>query len=406
MKNTTFRIAAVMLAAAGAVLATAAVGRDDTPPAQAKGREFRVKDQAIEVSPEAAKRLKLETLVLTPSTQVVTLHLTGKTSFDGDRVAHVKAQFPGKIMTAGPALGTRVSGPAAGPGGKATLLCTIESVDLGNAKNAFQKAKVQLDLDRDSARRVKDLVDEKVLADRFLKEAEATLRMDEANYEFARRSLVVFGVEEASLEKIPVQERWERMTYDIASPISGVLVEKNVTPGEYADSTVNLFTIADTRRLWVWGDVYEMDWGKVEVGQKLYVSIAALPGRTYTTTVDLIAPSLDPVSRGIRVRGTLDNPEGTILKDMYSNLTVEVGRDPAALAAPAEALVRGLQADEAYLFVRVPGSQGGGGDLFERRQVRFESLEGGRVRLLEGVHAGEAVVTVGAAALDDEMRRK
>jgi cobalt-zinc-cadmium efflux system membrane fusion protein len=364
-----------------------------------------VSDQGIELSGPAAARLKLSTLALVPSRQAVTLHLTGKTSFDWDHVAHVKAQFPGKIVATGPALGTAVRGPGDSPGGKGTFLCRVESVDLGNAKNAFLKARVQLNLDTETARRVKELVDEKVLADRFLKEAEASVRLDEAGYEFARQNLLVFGVGPGELEKIPAQERWERIAYDIDSPVSGVVAEKNVTRGEVADSSVNLFTIADTRRLWVWGDVYEMDWGKVKVGQRLRVWVGAT-GKAYGTVIDLVAPALDPATRGIRVRGTIDNPDGKILNAMYADLTVIVGEDPDALTAPAESVVRGIDGAETYLFVRRPGTVPGGGEAYELRPVRVEDLEDSRVRLLSGVQAGESIVTTGAAALYDEMRRK
>lgn len=399
--------------AGGFVLATGvAIGtlssrehRDNqSKPSQA--RDFRVVEQTIEVSSEMAKRLQLETSELKPSSVVVTLHLTGKTSFDGDHVAHVKVQFPGKIMTTGPAVGTAVTGPADAPDRKGTFLGTIESIDLGNAKNTYQKAVVQLDLDQEMARRVKELVDAGVLADRFLKEAEASRRMDEANQEFARHSLFVFGLNERDLEKIPGQERWGRMAYDLTSPVSGIIAEKNVTLGEYTDSTVNLFTIADTRHMWVWGDVYEKDWGKVKVGQKVTVSIAAFPERTYETTIDLIAPALDPITRGIRVRGKIDNQDGKILKDMYSDLKVDIGEDRDALVGPRESVVRGLQTGEAYAFVRKPSPSGSEGQLYERRAVHFEDLEGHRVRFLEGVKPGESLLTVGAGTLYDEMRRK
>jgi cobalt-zinc-cadmium efflux system membrane fusion protein len=392
--------------AAGGLAKMMAPSRSDESAKARQSTEFKVSDREIEVSPEASQRLKLEVLELKPTVEVVTLHLTGKTSFDWDHVAHVKAQYPGKLMTIGPALGTVVQGPVESPEKKGTFLCTIESIDLGIAKNVYQKAVVQLDLDQETAKRVKELVDARVLADRFQKEADAALRMDEANVEFARQSLFVFSLKEEDLQRIQGEERAERMSYDLSSPISGVIVEKNVTRGEFADSTVNLFTISNTSRMWVWGDVYEKDWDKVKVGQKMAVAIAAFPGRTYETAIDMIAPSLDPTTRGIRVRGKIDNSDGKILKDMYSNLKVKIAEDPGALAAPSEAIVRGLQTDEAYVFVRKSGPGEMGPSTYERRPVRVQMLEGSRVRFLDGVKAGEAVVVNGAGTLFDEMRRK
>ena len=172
------RWAAAVVLAAGAGIAAARSPGGNAVGDRSRDRDVRVLDQGIQVSETAAARMKLATLALVPSRQAVTLHLTGKTSFDWDHVAHVKAQFPGKIVAAGPALGTAVRGPDDSGGGKGTFLCRIESVDLGNAKNAFLKSLVQLSLDTETARRVKELVDENVLADRFLKDAEASVRIE------------------------------------------------------------------------------------------------------------------------------------------------------------------------------------------------------------------------------------
>jgi multidrug efflux pump subunit AcrA (membrane-fusion protein) len=381
------------------------VGSQSGPP-EPKSRDFTITGQEIEISPAAAHRIKLAVVELKLAPEPVVLHITGKTALNLERVVHIKPQFPGKLMTIGPALGSEVKGPEGPAGSRGTFLCTVESVDLGNAKNAYQKASTQLGLDVDTMNKIQELVDAKVLADRFLKEAKAAVTKDQADVEVARQNLFVFGVREEELQRIPGQERWERMAYDLSSPISGLIVEKNVTRGEYADSTVNLFTIANTSTLWVWGDVYEKDWEKVKAGQKIKVQIAAYPDRSYEAKLDMISPALDPVTRGIRVRGTLENPDGKILADMYCNLLVTVGEGVNSLVAPAEAVVRGLQADEAYVFVRKSPAQEGGGATFERRSVRVEEIDPTRVRILEGAKAGAVVVTKGAPTLYDEMRRK
>jgi RND family efflux transporter MFP subunit len=364
---------------------------------------YKVKDASIDIPDSAAKRMGLETITIVPKDEPVTLRLTGRTGLNMERVTHVKAQFPGKIVDVGPQLGSQVQGPDPSGETKPTPLCVIESVDLANAKSTYLKAKVQLVLDEDTLRRTQELVQTKVLADKFLLDAQSAVTKDQADLRAARQSLLVFSLKPEEIEQVEKQEGRERMVYTILSPSSGTIAEKNVTRGELADPSVNLFTIADTSTLWVWGDVYERDWQKVKVGQKMRVRISAFPSLPIECSVDFISPQLDVATRSIRIRGTFDNRDLRLLADMYGTLLVMIDEGKNSIIVPAEAVVRKLQSS--YAFVRTkPPSEGQAG-TFEKREVVVETVDQERLRVTKGLSAGDVIASRGTLGLYQEMER-
>jgi RND family efflux transporter MFP subunit len=358
------------------------------------------KQGTIRIPEAATRRIGLEAGEIRPVDEPVVARFTARTGFNLERTTHVKAQFPGKIVDIGPALGSRVLGP----GGlqPPTVLCVVESVDLGNAKNTYQRARVQLELDEEALERTRQMVAEKVMGPKFLLDAEAAVRKDLADLEAARQNLFVFGVREGDLDRVFKETRTEKMAYEISAPLSGTIAEKNVTRGEFADNSVNLFTIADTSMMWIWGWVYEKDWGKVKVGQKMKVVLAAYPDRPLESVVDFVSPEIDGATRSIMIRGTVDNTEGHILADMYGTLLVTVDDGQGSLIVPSNSVVRDLKADRTYLFVRRDAALRGTG-LYERVPVEVKPVDAGRFRVTKGLRPGERVVTRGALNLFEEM---
>ena len=97
------------------------------------------------------------------------------------------------------------------------------------------------------------------------------------------------------------------MTYTgLTSPLrSGMIVQKRAWSGvNWLTPTLNLFTVADTSKLWVWGDVYERDRPRVKEGQKVKVILTSDPEHPpHDCTVKWISPVIDINTRAIRIRG-------------------------------------------------------------------------------------------------------
>jgi cobalt-zinc-cadmium efflux system membrane fusion protein len=363
---------------------------------------YEVAGERITVPTELMSDADLEWRQVNPVAAPHSLTLTGRTGLNMETVSHVHTQFPGRLMTLGPALGASVVGPSGGQPG--TLLCQIESVDLAQAKSDYEKARVQVSVDQDTRSRTEVLVQSGVVSDKAQFDAENAVRRSQADLEAARQRLFVFGLTEADLPAIEHQVGRQRMLYEIQSPRDGVISEKNITPGELADTTVNLFTVADMSSLWVWGDVYERDWAKVRVGQPMTVYISGAPGAPVRCSIDWISPAIDGPSRCVRVRGTIANPDRRLLADMYATVTVTLDTGDNTLVVPKAAVVRrGDGGAATSLFVRIGADQHH--TVWERRAVTVEAIDAGTDRVIAGLSPGDTVLTRGGLRLAEEMSR-
>ena len=418
---------AVLLVAAVVVVCVAAVAARSTDSSTPQPQDYKLDGETIEVDPAAAQVAGIREMTIEPRDVPMTLTLTARTGLNMENVAHVHAQFGGKVTEVGPELGARVKGPA--EAGGPSVLCVIESNDLAQAKANWIQASVQLKLDEDTLERTKELVKSTVLAPKFLIDAESAVTKDKAALEAARQQLLIFGLSQKEIDEVKNQVGRQRMDYVITSPRSGVIAEKGVAGGEIADPTINLFTVADTSTMWVWGDVYERDLHWIKVGQSVKVFFTSEPDRARDCKIEWISPSLDPNTHSIRVRATLDNKDGHLLADMYGTMVVTLDEGKNSIVVPSDAVVR----QEANAFVFVREGPGGGRNRYRRTPVKIMPVsvgfgasgpaassaigsaapnsgksaeDSGSIRIVEGIKPGDVIVQSGALGLFNEMEEQ
>jgi RND family efflux transporter MFP subunit len=202
-------------------------------------------------------------------------------------------------------------------------------------------------------------------------------------------------------------------TYTIPAPIDGEILLWNISPGmevqgQYSGgavagptgslvSTANageLYTIGEVDKVWVLGDIYEIDLPRVKVGETARVTTVAYPDKVFTGTVDWVSGALDPNTRTAKVRCTFDNPDKILRPMMYANVSISVDQRKA-VAIPRTAIVK--MGEYRVVFVDV-GAAEGGKERFERLPVIVsESKLGPYVAVKHGVEAGQKIVVNGAA---------
>ena len=226
--------------------------------------------------------------------------------------------------------------------------------------------------------------------------SETLLREGQGLVESAKRKLRLWDVDERDIETIAkALEPPRDVTF--RSPATGHVEEKMVVQGSSVQPGMKLLRIADHSKMWFDLQVYEGQLPFVKVGQDVLASVAGRPGRTFEGTVSFLYPHLDPTSRTLKVRVTVDNPQFELKPGMYATADIKTEAVPDATLVPREAVID--TGTRQIVFV----AEGGG--RFLARSVRTGlSGDDDKVQIVAGLAAGEMVVTSGQFLLDVESR--
>ena len=214
--------------------------------------------------------------------------------------------------------------------------------------------------------------------------------------ESTRRRLLLFDltpVQIDALERTGISSR----TVTLFSPISGYVIQRNVTQGEKIDSSMTLLDIADLSRVWVIASIYEYELPFVRVGQPAEVTLSYLPGTTYRGRVGLVYPTLEGATRTVQVRVEFSNPNLELKPEMFADVQLQSDLGER-LTVPDTAIV--ASGTRNVVFV----ARGDG--YFEPREVRVGLRLPDAVEILGGLVEEERVVTSGNFLIDSESKLK
>lgn len=210
----------------------------------------------------------------------------------------------------------------------------------------------------------------------------------------ARQGLALLGLTEADIEGI-LHSGQPLRAIPVRAPSSGYVTRFNAVLGFRADPEMVLYEISDLSRVWIIASVYERDLSNVHVGMEARFSTTNSTSAQLAARVDLIEPELNEATRSARVRLVVANRDLALRPGQYGEVTFELPSSEG-LFVPRDAVIRTGEHD--YVYVNTAG------DRFEPRSVRTGVALGERIQVLEGVAAGDRVVTRGSFMLDSESR--
>lgn len=170
----------------------------------------------------------------------------------------------------------------------------------------------------------------------------------------------------------------------ITAATAAVVLTRSVEPGELIQPGRAMLVLARDGKTQLSVQPDEKNLAELRLGQPAQASADAFPKRPFAASVSFIAPSIDPQRGTVEVRFDVPAPPEFLRPDMTVSVNIEVGRHPAALVIPKEAVLD-LAAAKPWLFV-LQGSR------IERRSVELGLRAEGQIEVLRGVAAGEAVV--------------
>jgi Cu(I)/Ag(I) efflux system membrane fusion protein len=188
-----------------------------------------------------------------------------------------------------------------------------------------------------------------------------------------------------------------RKSLTISSPASGVVTVKNAVEGARVNPGDPLFEIADLERVWVVADIYESEIGVIRLGAPAGITLSFAPGRTFQGRVSFVAPTVDPMTKTVKVRIDVDNRDGALKPEMFADVTLaEAKRDVTAVPQSA-VLNTGTRS-----IVFVVDDKG----TFQPREIQAGASDGNFVEVRSGIEAGEKVATQANFLIDSESRLK
>ncbi|MBV8698278.1 MAG: efflux RND transporter periplasmic adaptor subunit, partial [Bradyrhizobium sp.] len=286
-------------------------------------------------------------------------------------------------------------------------LFVIEATDTVQGLNDFATALSTLDTARSKLKlaqivetRQNDLYAGKAVPLKDWQQAQADLtaaqndmHAAETAVEAARNRLRILGRSE---EQIETFQKTRQISADtpIYSPIGGLVVQRKVGPGQYINSGASdpAYVIGDLSTVWLTAFVRESEAADVRLGQNIEFTVLALPGRTFKAKIDYVAAAIDPATRRLLVRATMDNRDDLFKPEMFANVTIFSGDDHPSVGVPKQALI--YEGEHVRLWVASDDRS------LELRDVQTGLSNGNLVEVRSGLKAGEKVVTKGSLFID------
>jgi membrane fusion protein (multidrug efflux system) len=246
-------------------------------------------------------------------------------------------------------------------------------VELNNRTEKARLSELQININeaKRQLERIKDLANQSAASEQLLDEQEARVEALSAQKDVAQ----------ADLEELVIR-----------APFAGRLGTRMVSIGSLARPGDLITTLDDLSLVKVDFSISELHLASVASGQTIFASSVAYPGEQFTGQISNIDSRIDPVTRSIQVRAQLPNLDYKLRPGMLLQINLEK-RVLDALVIPEAALVP--EGDSQFVFV-VNDEQ-----KAVKTEVRVGERKPGLVQIVDGLNAGDKVVTEGTLRLRD-----
>jgi membrane fusion protein, heavy metal efflux system len=359
-------------------------------------------DGLVKIDSVEAKNLGLLVEAVKPQTEPIKLELPGRTAYDPNSLTKIRPRFDTLVVKVHAELGQKVK--------KGDPLVDLFSNDLAAAKTDFQTAYVQWQHDltlrelREELFKKDQAVSKQLLTDSRNDENKSRLAVTTA-----RQKLGVWGVPEDQIDPLVknlnpanlpdadlLHEFNEKAKMTRLSPVEGIIVLRDVVPGNLYDNNDVLMVIAPLDHLIVWLNVYEADQAEVAVGQNMEIKFPYM-NRTILGTVQYVAAEVSKVTRTIQIKASIPNEGGELKSDMLVRASLDIPPVQEQTVIPRSAVV--VMNGHEYAFVRKPRADAKDGERFERRELVIREERSDHVVVASGTKTGEEVASRGSLIL-------
>lgn len=338
--------------------------------------------------PSTDSAAKAGVIVGTPAVERVEqgVECFAELTFNQNKLAQITPLVGGIVKSVEVDLGSRVK--------KGDLLALITSMAIGEAQSAYLKSVADAQLRQTSLERERSLYGERVSSQKELQEAEAAHRTAMAASRQAEQQLMALGFREQQIRAL-IEQQGTPGVLEVRAPFAGEIVERAAVQGAMVETGKPLFVLADPTALWAMVNIPESQLSRVQIGQKVELTVESLSGPPFVGRLTWLASSVDERTRMALGRVEVANTGGRLKAQMFARARIVTGTSEQAIVVPQSALqdVEGT----AVVFVKAAG------DLFEARPVQLGTRRNGQVEIVSGLGSAEPVALAGTFALKSQF---
>ena len=253
----------------------------------------------LQLSPYRIKQAGVATEEIGYKTLVRELRTVGLIDWDERRISRISARFSGRAdELAVNFTGVRVR--------KGDPLYKVYSPDLSATEEEY-------------------LLSLKAYEEQNKPGAEANDAADRARrlVESTRQRMKLWGITDEQIKALEKSKKVE--TYvTIESPVSGIVIKKDVAAGQQLMMGDAPYTVVDDSSVWMQAEVFERDMGLVKAGRTIEITAEAFPGESFMGKVSFVSPQIDPATRTVKVRVDVENPQSRLKQGMYVTAVLRI----------------------------------------------------------------------------------
>jgi len=209
----------------------------------------------------------------------------------------------------------------------------------------------------------------------------------------AKRKLIHLDIRKSDIEYI-INTKQIKKYMTLYAPFSGTVLTKNILNGEKVNAGKEIITIADLTNLWLKADLYESELNKVSLGSAAVIQFSFNPQKTYKGKVTFIYPTVDPITRTVKVRIDLINQNNELKPSMFGNVEI-IGEEFRDITTITESAV--LRNGKKNLVILSLGK-----GKFKPVEVDLGLYSDGYYQIISGLKTNDAIVSSGQFMLDSE----
>lgn len=347
--------------------------------------EYSQVEGRVRMADEVASAAGIEVETAGPAVIKTVIKLPGEIVINRNKVAHVVPQLSGVVIDVRKNMGDKVK--------KGEVIAVIDSRELADVKSEYIESVHRLHLAQSDFVREERLWKRKISAEQDYLLSRHKLEEAEIYKQVARQKLLTLGLAAEEIKSLSMEPEGDVVRHEVRSPftekvltrheikapIDGVLIKKNISPGEAVKGDSEMFVIADFSTVWGEITVYAKDIGSVRPGQNAKVKAIA-SGLETEGKVFYFTPLLDEQNMAAKAYVEIPNPKGDWRPGLFVTAELIQSERKAPVAVPVEAIQ--TFRDWSVVFVRY-------GNHFEARPLELGRSDGEKVEVLEGLSLGE-----------------